>query len=143
MYAITLPKHFTYDEDLLWRELLRFSLHCTQYMFLRFLSTRTEVFTVTGRTGRVRRFVSQQTGWCWAYRRHLLSFSTVQLITLIRSLAGLPPIQEGLTDGLFKWQKEEELSWGPKWLHSQNTASQASVDSCLVWYKKHVSPCPF
>ena len=32
------------------------------------------------------------------------SFSILQLITLIRSLAGPPPARLSLTDGLFYWQ---------------------------------------
>lgn len=70
------------------------------------------------------------------------SFSILQLITLIRSLAVPPPARLSLTDGLFNWK------WGRgaqpqsrETLLTKDIASEVCVDFCLAWYGKLMSQC--
>lgn len=70
------------------------------------------------------------------------SLSILQLITLIRSLAGPPPARLSLTDGLFNWQWGRGAQpWSGETSLTKDTASQVCVDFCLPWYGKPVSQC--
>lgn len=69
-------------------------------------------------------------------------FSILQLVTLIRSLAGPPPAQLSLTDGLFNWQWRRGAQPGSgEILLTKDTASRSHLDFCLTWYGKPMSQC--
>lgn len=68
--------------------------------------------------------------------------SILQLVTLIRSLAGPPPAQLSLTDGLFNWQWRRGAQPGSgETSLTKDTASRSRMDFCLTWYGKPMSQC--